>query len=470
MLGSDLMGFYSELLNILIKYVDEGIHVIDKDGKTLLYNRIMESLEGLEGEEVLNKNILDVFPSLNENTSTLCRVLNTGEPILDKYQTYVNKKGYNITAVNSTIPIILDGHVEGALEISKDFTKIKELYDNIIHLREKNALVSENTGSFTFDNITGYSRNFLETVEAARKASKSNSTVLIYGETGTGKEVFARCIHNESIRRDNPFIAVNCAALPEGLLEGILFGTVKGGFTGAINRPGLFEQAHRGTLLLDEINSMSMSLQAKLLRVLQEGYIRRIGDLKDIPIDVRIIATSNQDPQEAVKNGILRKDLFYRLSVVNISIPELKHRKEDVPLFIKEFVKKYNEEFSKDIWEVSKEVYDAFMRYDWPGNVRELKNYIEGAMNMAAGHILKKEFFTPHVQEIVFNEEKADIRDSNMDYEFQMPLDVYMERVEKGIILKALLKHGNNVSETSRALKIKRQTLQHKMKKYNIEI
>lgn len=464
------MGFYSELLEMLIRYVDEGIHVIDNEGKTILYNKVMEDLEGLDGSEVVGRKILDVFPSLNENTSTLCSVLKNGEPIMDRYQNYVNKKGYNITAVNTTIPIKIDGKVMGAVEISKDFTKVKELYDKIIQLRNKNSNNNENSSTFTFDNITGYSFKFLKTVETAKMASKSASTVLVYGETGTGKEVFARCIHNESNRRNKPFIAVNCAALPEGLLEGILFGTVKGGFTGAMNRPGLFEQANGGTLLLDEINSMSASLQAKLLRVLQEGYVRRIGDVKDIPVDARIIATTNEEPNEAVKRGAIRKDLFYRLSVVNITIPPLRDRKEDIPLFVKEFVEKYNEEFSKDVWDISKEVYDSFLRYEWPGNVRELKNYVEGAMNMVTGHILKKESFTPQVQESIFNDDRMRVSSVNREYEFEMPLDEYMEEIERNIIVKALLKCENNISEAARTLNIRRQTLQHKMRKYNIQI
>jgi arginine utilization regulatory protein len=333
-------------------------------------------------------------------------------------------------------------------------------------LREKNAGENGND-KLTFDSVTGYSTSFLKAIETAKKASKSQSTVLIYGETGTGKEVFAKCIHNESKRRDNPFIAVNCAALPEGLLEGILFGTVKGGFTGALNRPGLFEQASGGTLLLDEINSMSITLQAKLLRVLQEGYLRRVGDIKDIAVDVRIIATTNEDPQIAIKNGALRKDLFYRLSVVNISIPTLKERKDDIPLFVKEFVRRYNESLSKSVWEISNEVYEAFMSYEWPGNVRELKNYIEGAMNMVNEHILKAEHFTPQVQELIFNTNKSKTS-LNYEYDFNLSIDEYIDNMEKTIIVKALLQAENNISEAARLLKIKRQTLQHKMRKYNI--
>lgn len=462
------MDFYKALLDVIIRYVDEGIHVIDKNGKTLIYNEAMEGLEGLAVNEVVDKNILEVFPSLNENTSTLLRAVKTKEAMLERYQSYINKRGYNITTVNSTIPIIKDGEVLGALEISKDFTKIKELYDRVLNLTEKphETKVKKN---YALENITGVSPKLLKALDTAKKAAASTSTVLVYGETGTGKEVFARSIHNASKRSGNQFIAVNCAALPEGLLEGILFGTVKGGFTGAVNRPGLFEQASGGTLLLDEINSMSVNLQAKLLRVLQEGYIRRLGDVKDIPVDVRIIATTNEDPVDAIENGHMRKDLYYRLSVINVNIPPLRERKEDINLLVKEFINKYNIDFNKEVWDLAPDVYDAFMSYDWKGNVRELKNYIEGAMNMVSGHIINKEHFTPQVQETLFYRIDEEENVDTLKYDFETSLDEYIDTIERDIIRRVLSQCGNNISEAARILKIKRQTLQHKMKKYSIK-
>ncbi|SEF92097.1 arginine utilization regulatory protein [Caloramator fervidus] len=453
------MNFYKEILEIILKYTQEGIHVIDKHGNTIIYNKAMANLEGMEEEEVLGKNILEVFPSLNENTSTLLNAVKTGEIIIDRYQTYLNKKGYHITSVNTTLPIIKDGEIVGAVEISKDFTKIKELYDKIIKLTEEKDNLGETTN---FSNIIGCSPKFLKAVEIAKKAAKSSSTVLIYGETGTGKEVFARCIHNESLRKDKPFIAVNCAALPESLLEGILFGTVKGGFTGALDRPGLFEQANGGTILLDEINSMPLNLQAKLLRVLQESYIRRIGGLKDIPIDVRVIATINEDPYAAILNGKLRKDLYYRLSVINIAIPPLRERKEDIPLLVNYFIKKYNKELNKNIQDLSKEVYDAFMSYDWPGNVRELKNYLESAMNLATTGLLKEEHFVGQYKEQIFK------RSLKSNLSLDIGLNEYLENIEKSLILSALEETNYNITKAAEKLKIKRQTLQHKMKKYKI--
>ncbi|WP_057978491.1 sigma-54 interaction domain-containing protein [Caloramator mitchellensis] len=459
------MNFYKELLEIILKYSEEGIHVIDKSGNTVIYNKAMANLEGMNENEVIGKNLLEIFPSLNETSSTLIHALKTGEAIEDRYQTYLNKKGYHITSVNTTLPIIINDEIVGAVEISKDFTKVKELYDKIIKLSKNEEKIEKNDDGLNFRNIIGYSPKFIKAIEYAKKASNSSSTVLIYGETGTGKEVFARSIHNESQRKNKPFIAVNCAALPESLLEGILFGTVKGGFTGAVDRPGLFEQANGGTLLLDEINSMPTSLQAKLLRVLQESYVRRIGGVKDIHIDVRIIATTNEDPYTAIVNGNFRKDLYYRLSVINLTIPPLRERKEDIPLFVNHFINKYNLSLNKNVIDVSKEVYDAFMSYDWPGNVRELKNYIEGAMNIVNENIIKAEHFASQVQENLFKRRFA----GNVALP-NIGLDEYLEGIEKKMIINALENSDYNITKAAEILKIKRQTLQHKMKKYNINI
>jgi arginine utilization regulatory protein len=319
---------------------------------------------------------------------------------------------------------------------------------------------------YSFSDLLGCNLNYLNAVSVARKASQSSSTVLIYGETGTGKELFAQSIHGASSRKDGPFIAQNCAAIPEGLLEGILFGTVKGSFTGAINRPGLFEQAHGGTLLLDEINSMDANLQSKLLRVLQEGYIRRVGGMNDIPIDVRIIATTNVEPLEAVEKGYLRRDLYFRLSVINIAIPPIRERREDIPLLIRHFITEFNRAMSRDIWYVSEEVEKDMVSYSWPGNVRELKNYIEGAMNMvSSGHIIGREHFTPSIRSNLFQYDFPPITQDKS----HKSLDDTLSDIEKAMITDTLGKYEGNISKCAYSLGIKRQTLQHKLKKYNIK-
>ncbi|KUO73621.1 MAG: AAA family ATPase [Clostridia bacterium BRH_c25] len=462
---------YKSIIDTIIKNIDIGINVVDGTGKTIIYNEAMADLEGLDINEVMGKSILDIFPSLTPETSTMLTVLKTGKPIYNRYQTYLNNKGKQINTINSTIPVMISPGKHGALEMAKDITKEKELSDKLVYLQQELAskdIEDKNLKGYTFRNLIGEDEKFHNSIEIARKAAMSSSTVLIYGETGTGKELFAQSIHNESSRKHKPLIAQNCAALPESLLEGILFGTVKGSFTGAINRPGLFEQANGGTLLLDEINSMGHQLQAKLLRVLQEGYVRRVGGLSDIPIDVRILATTNENHSAILKKGILRKDLYYRLNVISVNIPSLRERKSDIPLLIDHFIKKYNSILQKDIWYVSNEVKEAFLHYEWPGNVRELENIIESAINMISkGHIIKPEHISPDMYQLLF---KSNRNKYSLYLNENQPLDRILEEVEKSLILEALQECENNISRSSEKLGIKRQTLQHKLKRYGIKI
>ncbi|MBC8590699.1 sigma-54 interaction domain-containing protein [Wansuia hejianensis] len=459
------------LLQKILQHSNVGIHAIDEEGYTLVYNQIMAKLEGLEAEYVIGKNVLDIFPSLNPNTSTLMKVVKSGQAILNKVQTYVNFKGFSITTISSTIPLIDDGRIIGAIEIANNMTNLKLLSEQILELQSE--LNSSKTGQISkefkikkyyFSNIIGRNKDLSMAKKIAKKASKTSSSVLIYGETGTGKEMFAQSIHNDGIRRNKPFIAQNCAAIPESLLEGILFGTEKGGFTGAVQRKGIFEQARDGTLLLDEINSMSLSLQAKLLRVLQEGYIRRIGGTKDIPVNVRIIATTNEDPIKAMENGTLRKDLYYRLCVINIRIPSLRERLEDLELLSKHFIDKYNYLLNKNIVDIQSDVLKEFRQYSWPGNIRELENFIESAMNMVSKdeQILKKEdFLSANFTSFKEPKEQKYIRQLKTQ-----SLPSLLEEMEKDIISNILELNNNNITNTAKALGIKRQTLQYKLKKF----
>lgn len=464
------------ILQNILHHVDIGIHVIDQNRKTILYNEAMSKLEGLDIKQVMNKDLLQVFPSLNEDSSTLIKVLNTGESILDETQSYLNYEGKKITTINSTMPLLWKGEILGALEISKDITYLEKLSNYLIELQQElkennydnkeNKKDKKKKKKYTFKDIIGKDEQMLKAIEIAKKARNSPSSVLLYGETGTGKELFAQSIHYGGIRRDGPFIAQNCAAIPEALLEGILFGTEKGGFTGAIEREGIFEQADGGTLLLDEINSMSLGLQAKLLRVLQEEYIRRIGGVKDIPIDVKIIATTNEDPLESVKKGTLRRDLYYRLNVVYIKIPPLRERQEDIPILCDYFIRKYNPILNKNIIGIEDEVLEYFFKYSWPGNVRELENAIEGAMNYVDynGTLLKKEHFVTCPN--IFDSNWISVHATNFNIEQSLP--EYLDNIEKDVISNALEENDYNISQTAKQLGIKRQALQYKMKKYSL--
>lgn len=464
--------FEKLLLQKILHHIDVGIHVIDSDGKTVFYNEAMAKLEGIEKEKVINRQLLEIFPSLNEHTSTLLSVVNTGQKIIGKTQTYLNYKGEKITTTNTTIPIKKDKVILGALEIARNVTNIQKLSEQLVDLQmeligEKEKKTISMGNKYKFEDLIGHNEGFIRSVDMARKAKDSSSSVLIYGETGSGKELFAQSIHNDGSRKNKPFIGQNCAAFPESLLESILFGTVKGSFTGALDRPGLFEQANGGTLLLDEINSMGLSLQAKLLRVLQEGYIRRVGGLRDISVDVRIIATTNEDPVESIGKGTIRRDLYYRLNVISIFVPPLRERKDDIKLLCEHFLKFYNVRFNKDVWMISQDMMQAFMKHSWPGNVRELGNLIEGAMNLITKdeHVLRSEHFYGFTPNLIGSE--ANYNDVIHSHK---PLPDIIDTVEKRLIEESLDESGYNISEAARILGVKRQTLQHKIKKYGIPL
>jgi len=464
------------ILDKILYSIEEGVHVIDNEGNTIIYNDEMGNLEELQSEEVIGRKLLAVFPSLNEETSTLLKVLRTEVPIINQSQTYINYQGKEITTINSTFPLYYNDKKIGALEVAKNITKIKKLSDQIQQLQSQLMnphLPPKEQNRYTFDDLIGKEHAFTQAVTVARKASKTASSVLIYGETGTGKEIFAQSIHNESSRRDKPFIGQNCAALPENLLEGILFGTIRGSFTGAVDRPGIFEQANGGTILLDEIDSMDQNLQAKLLRVLQENYIRRIGGTKDIPVDVRIIATTNQDPRQLIDEHRLRKDLFYRLSVLNITIPPLRERPEDIDRLADEFLHRYNQRFQKEVWLISDSVKEIFKKYHWPGNVRELENMIEGALNLIQGeHVIKEEHLSSYLLNYYRNRSQED---HGLQYHKShesldsMDLTDTIEKLEKKMIQKALVMNHRNITRTAKVLNIKRQALQYKIKKYGLQ-
>ena len=455
---------YKQLVDKLIDLLDEGVYIVDKDGTGIHYNKAMARTEKVEVGDVLGKKFHDAFPDFNMGESTIYSALVKKNEIRGNQQTYKNMYGKEITTENSTVPVIVDGEVVAAIEVSKDITEIRTITDTLQELREKNyggEAPKPQIRSHTFDDIFGENEKFEAVMERAKKAASNDATVFIYGETGTGKELFAQSIHNRGRRAGQPFLAQNCAAIPESLLEGILFGTSKGAFTGAVDRAGLFEQANGGTVLLDEVSAMPYDLQSKLLRVLQESYIRRVGGTKDIPINVRIIATVNEAPEELMAKGLLRKDLYYRLNVINISIPPLRERPDDIGLLAEKFLDKYNKRFGKELWMISDGALKKLRSYDYPGNVRELENIIEQAVSMAdEEHVLTQKHL--NMPEKWINKEPP------VRYTEGEPLDKYLEDLEEKIIADEMLKSNGNISKAAEALKIRRQTLQHKLKKYGI--
>lgn len=455
---------FRKIYELILDELNEGVHVVDENGASIIYNRKMADIESMSKEEVLNKPLLDVFHFPENEDSTLLQALRVGKSAKNIKQTYFNDKDKEITTVNHTFPIIDGNKIIGAIEIASDVTKMERMIrDNL----EKGQV------KYTFESIIGESPAIKEVIQNAMRAARTSSSVLIIGDTGTGKELFAQSIHHASLRSTGPFISQNCAALPDSLIEGLLFGTMKGAFTGAIERPGLFEQAEGGTLFLDEMNSLSLPLQAKLLRALQEKTIRRIGDTKDRTIDVRIIAAMNEDPFEAISENRIRKDLFYRLGVVTLFIPPLRERKEDIFLLADHFIQKYNRLFQQNITELDPQVKQFFSQYDWPGNIRELQHIIEGAMNLIHDETAIQYSHLPIHHILRKNKvRKEDVSTSPYEtfldglFSETKELKTQVEEFEKYYINKVLEKNKGNISKAAQELGLSRQSLQYRLRKF----
>ncbi len=457
---------YKTLVDELIELLDEGVYIVDRDGVGIHYNKAMAGTEKVHVGDVLGKKFHEAFPDFELGESTIYRALSRKQATKNAQQTYKNFYGKEITTQNTTIPVVVDGKTVAAIEVSKDITDLRLVSDSLLEIEESKMqrvpIRGRDIMKYTFDDIYGENEKFQEVLRRARKAAINDASVFVYGETGTGKELIAQSIHNNGSRAGKPFLAQNCAAIPESLLEGILFGTVKGAFTGAVDRAGLFEQANGGTILLDEISAMPYDLQSKLLRVLQESYIRRVGGSRDIPIDVRIIATVNETPEELISRGLLRKDLYYRLNVINLSIPPLRERPDDIVLLSEMFLDKYNRRYGKQVWMISDGAARKLRAYDFPGNVRELENIIEQAVSMAdSEHVLTEKLLS-------LPETGGHAQEPRQQYDRTMSLDRYLSSLEKQIIADEMVRAKGNISKAAEALSIKRQTLQHKLKKYDI--
>ena len=462
------IAYKDVLFDIIVNNINLGIAIVDKDGFFIYYNNVMGEIEGLDEQEVLGKHIFEAYPSFDKKNSTLYHCLNIGIPIYNDLQNYINGKGRKIFSIVTNIPIKIGDKIVGAIEIAKDVDKDEKTYKSVDNWLNKPKMKKVNndkirTNYYNFDDFVTCDKNIIKLIEKVKKMARYESNVLIYGETGTGKEIFAQSIHNISSRRDKPFIAQNCAAIPENLLESILFGTEKGSFTGATDKEGLFEQADGGTLLLDELNSLPIYLQAKLLRVLQEKYIRRVGGTAEKRINVRVIATVNEEPSKLIELGKLRQDLFFRLNTLYIYIPPLRDRKKDIFLLVEQYVNRYSSVFNIKSAELSKDVLDFFENYEWSGNVRELINVIEYILmtidddgkiklNHLPYYLLERERITKDFKEKYINDSYHDMLDD----------------FERKIILEELIKCRWNVTKAAEMLNIKRQTLQNKIKKLKL--
>ncbi|MGB9791627.1 MAG: sigma-54 interaction domain-containing protein [Thermacetogeniaceae bacterium] len=468
--GADEKAKRLAMLESAIEAVSEGILITDVEGKIIYYNSSLGRMEGLRPEEVIGRYLTEVY-RVTPETSEHLTVVKTGRPFKELAKVHFTAEGREISLVSSTYPIYLGDEVIGAFSVCRDITKLKDLLSENISLQKQMQGEESQTGykngtRYTLANFVYASQAMEEVVQQAKKAAKTDCAVLVYGETGTGKEVIIQGIHNASARCSEPFVGINCAAIPETLLESLLFGTVKGAFTGAVDSTGLIEQAGSGTLFLDEINSMSTSLQAKLLRVLQERTFRRVGGKKEIPVECRIVSSTNLDPWECVKNGTLREDLYYRFAVFTIYIPPLRERPEDIEALIEYFIQKYGKIYGQGRVRVDPGLKEAFMSYRWPGNVRELEHIIESCLAMLepGEDTITFEHLPPHVRPR-FAARKAAYRPKGGS---SGTLQQLMLEYEKQVIEEAMERNGGNISRAARELGILRQNLQYRMRKLGI--
>ncbi|WP_456324540.1 sigma-54 interaction domain-containing protein [Desulfonauticus submarinus] len=431
----------------ILESISDGVFTVDKNWRITYFNRAAEEITGIKRQDALGRLCAEVFRSnMCETECALRQTLKTGKPI-------IGKSGYIIDFEGNKIPISVStavlkdekGNIIGGAETFRDLSELESLRQEL-------------QGRYRVGNLISRSPKMQQIFEILPAIAESSSTVLILGETGTGKELIARTIHQLSPRQKQPFVAINCGALPENLLEAELFGYKKGAFTGATkDKLGRFVLAHKGTLFLDEVAEMPLSIQVKLLRVLQDKTIEPLGSTSSKKIDVRILAATNKNLKEMVEKKEFREDLYYRLNVIRLELPPLRERKEDIPLLVEHFIQRYKKLEQKPITGISTEAISLLLAYHWPGNIRELENVIERAFILCP----KGEINTQHLpEEILSLAPKIKIKQQNLKQN--------KEQIEKELILKTLKKHNYNKIATAKELGIHKTTLFRKLKKFNI--
>ncbi len=450
---------YQGMLEAVLLATQDAISVVNEKGEHVLVNPAYTKITGLEYEEVIGKNALY---DIEEGESLHLKVLSTKKPVEN---TKLKIRPSGKTVVAQAAPIIVNGVFKGSVAVLHDMSGIKDLTDKLNKAEKK---LRELTYKYKPEDIIGKSEVIAEVRKMIEKAAKVPATVLLKGESGTGKELFANSIHAQSKRSENNFIRVNCAALSDSLLESELFGYEEGSFTGALKggRKGLFEEADKGTIFLDEISEISMNTQAKLLRVLQEKEIMRVGSNYSIPVDVRIITATNIDLIKAVREGRFREDLFYRLNILPIMIPPLRERKEDIPLLIKNFIAKFNDEYGRHILNISDDAINKLIDYEWPGNVRELENIIgRSIINM---NINERVIQAEHLPQLLVGKKNSNGMEARVQEGELVTLSDVVDRAESDYIKNVYARLNKNKTETAKVLGISLRSLYYKMEKYKI--
>ncbi|MEW5947693.1 MAG: sigma 54-interacting transcriptional regulator [bacterium] len=433
--------------SIIFDSISDGVFTTDPECRITSFNKAAETVSGFTREEAVGKYCFDIFRTdLCQRVCALRSTLKEHTPVNNERVTIMTKTGNKIpVSVSTTILRDEKGNFVGAVEFFRDMSEVEGLKRQIDVNKKLGDIVSNN-------------EKMLRIFDILPEIARSESSVLIQGPSGSGKELFAQAIHNLSPRANGPYIRLNCAALPEPLLESELFGYVKGAFTDAKrDKPGHFLLAQGGTLLLDEISEMPMSLQVKLLRVLNNGEFQPLGATRVSYTDARIIASSNRDIEAIIAKGVFREDLFYRINVINITVPPLKERLEDLPALIEHFIRRLQRRTGKNIQKVSDEALNLLRQYDFPGNVRELENAVEHAFVLCRNAVIEIEHLPEKIVETVRNGRKEHTR-----------TQPYGESSEAAVITETLRRHNGSREAAARELGMHRGTLWRKMRKYNI--
>lgn len=459
------------LLARALDQVTDGVQIYDKNACAVYFNRASRSISHIpSGVSVEGRHLLDLY-NLDETISTTMTALQTKAPVIDRVDSFRANdfSAAPIASANTSYPIFREGELLGAV-----------VFEQTAEIVERNMKKMEATGKalsafsqrppkisfsgYTFDNVIGSCPKLREAVELARRVAPQDSPVLLVGETGTGKEIFAQSIHRSSRRRGGKFLAINCAAVPETLIESLLFGTKRGSFTGSEDKAGYLEEAAGGTLFLDELNSMSLAMQSKILRVLQEKTFRRVGGSQDLRLDVRVISSCNEDPFKAVAENTFRQDLFYRLSTVMIELPPLREHLEDLEELIRYHLEATAYQFVHAVTRIDPEVIAVLRAYHWPGNVRELFHVLDYAQNVTDSQVMEVRHLPPYLLKHR-SEPAAPLPAIDFSRE---TLQGLMDGYERQVIAQALDHCGYNISRTAQTLGILRQSLQYRIRKYGL--
>lgn len=440
----------------------DSILISDINGKVLYYEDFNDQINMMRYENAIGRSIFELYPFFKREDLTLFRAIDTKSVIINELQEF-EVNGVPKKALNSAYPLINETGVIGCMVMSIELGNKSG--------RKKKISVS---AKYNFEDIITRNQTFKNSFDKLRMLARGNANILIYGETGTGKELIAHTIHANSPRKNRPFIIQNCAAIPSNLIESILFGSSKGSFTGAIDKPGLFEVAEGGTLFLDEVNSLSLDLQGKLLRAIENNAIRRVGESFEREVDVRILTSTNEMLDHMVIQGEFRKDLFFRLNVASFFIPPLRQRKDDIPLLCEHYISHYNAMLNHQITGIDPAVMKFFDAYAWEGNVRELKNVIEYACTIKGKGLITLR----DIPEYMLYPKEHTVSISANNAENNAPVPVYitphaslssqMEALEKDILKGAIERNRYSITRTANELKISRQSLYNKLNKYNL--